>query len=321
MIDKNNMPNLFDKSEQEIIELIREQSEIGDDLLVVGRFVNFKNKASFINIRNKNFVPLTYVGQGNDFIGQRVKIEIKETHSYNFQEDWYEFKIKLCEEGLRRYLKNPTSVTIDLDYEPILFKPNEKEFVLNLYKRKSLQNLETDRGNIQSLRIIEREINRVKEAFIYELLQNADDYPQANKKVDVKIFTTENEFIFSHNGSPFKFNNVYALCNINDGDKQDDVNKIGYKGIGFKSVFAYSEKVVIKSGKYIFKFDKKHHEFQRDKPFQIIPIWINDTTNQSLFYKNNVNIIIEAKQGKSQIEVFITICRKYTVSNYLISFS
>jgi len=297
------MPNLFDKTEEEILNLIKEQSEIGDDLIVVGRFVNYKGKDHFINIRNKNFVPLTYVGQGNEHIGQKIKIEIRERHSYPLEKEWYEFKIKLGEEGLRRFLKNPTLITIDLSFEPKVFQPREKEFVLNLYKRKSNQSLETDRGNIQSLRIIEREINRVKEAFIYELLQNADDYPLANKKVDVKIFTTTNEFIFSHNGSPFKFNNVYALCNINDGDKQDDADKIGYKGIGFKSVFAYSEKVLIKSGKYTFKFDKKHPEFQREKPFQIIPIWIDNISQlKELPIKENVNIVIDAKQGKSQIE-------------------
>jgi len=297
------MPNLFDKTEEEILNLIKEQSEIGDDLIVVGRFVNYKGKDNFINIRNKNFVPLTYVGQGNEHIGQKIKIEIRERHSYPLEKEWYEFKIKLGEEGLRRFLNNPTLITIDLSFEPKVFQPREKEFVLNLYKRKSNQSLETDRGNIQSLRIIEREINRVKEAFIYELLQNADDYPLASKKVDVKIFTTSNEFIFSHNGSPFKFNNVYAICNINDGDKQDDADKIGYKGIGFKSVFAYSEKVLVKSGKYIFKFDKKHPEFQREKPFQIIPIWIENLNSlKELPIKENVNIVIEAKQGKSQIE-------------------
>ena len=297
------MPNLFDKTEEDILNLIKEQSEIGDDLIVVGRFVNYKGKDSFINIRNKNFVPLTYVGQGNEHIGQKIKIEIRERHSYPLEREWYEFKIKLGEESLRRFLNNPTLITIDLSFEPKVYQPKEKEFVLNLYKRKSNQSLETDRGNIQSLRIIEREINRVKEAFIYELLQNADDYPLANKKVDVNIFTTTNEFIFSHNGSPFKFNNVYALCNINDGDKQDDADKIGYKGIGFKSVFAYSEKVLVKSGKYIFKFDKKHPEFQREKPFQIIPIWIEDLSAlKELPIKENVNIVIEAKQGESQIE-------------------
>jgi hypothetical protein len=297
------MPNWFDKTDEEVLNLIKEQSEIGDDLIVVGRFVNYKGKDSFINIRNKNFVPLTYVGQGNEHIGQKIKIEIREKHSYALQREWYEFKIKLGEESLRRFLNNPTLITIDLSFEPKLFQPNEKEFVLNLYRRKSNQSLETDRGNIQSLRIIEREINRVKEAFIYELLQNADDYPLENRKVDVKIFTTTKEFIFSHNGSPFKFNNVYALCNINDGDKQDDADKIGYKGIGFKSVFAYSEKVLVKSGKYIFKFDKGHPEFQREKPFQIIPIWIeNLSALKELPIKENVNIVIEAKQGKSQIE-------------------
>jgi len=297
------MPNWFDKTDEEILNLIKEQSEIGDDLIVVGRFVNYRGKDNFINIRNKNFVPLTYVGQGNEHIGQKIKIEIREMHAYTLQREWYEFKIKLGEESLRRFLNNPTLITIDLSFEPKLFQPKEKEFVLNLYKRKSNQSLETDRGNIQSLRIIEREINRVKEAFIYELLQNADDYPLENKKVDVKIFTTTKEFIFSHNGSPFKFNNVYALCNINDGDKQDDADKIGYKGIGFKSVFAYSEKVLVKSGKYIFKFDRKHPEFQREKPFQIIPIWVeNLSALKELPIKENVNIVIESKQGKSKID-------------------
>lgn len=297
------MPSLFDKTEEYILNLIKEQSEISDDLIVVGKFVNYKGKDSFINIRNKNFVPLTYVGQGNEHIGKKIKIEIRENHQYHLVSEWYEFKIKLAKESLRRRLNNPTLITIDLSFEPKIYQPKEKEFVLNLYRRKSNQSLETDRGNIQSLRIIEREINRVKEAFIYELLQNADDYPLADKKVEVKIFTTTNEFIFSHNGSPFKFNNVYAICNINDGDKQDDADKIGYKGIGFKSVFAYSEKVLIKSGNYIFKFDKEHSDFQREKPFQIIPIWIEDSSVlNDLPIIENVNIVIKAKQGTIQIE-------------------
>ena len=297
------MINLFERTEEEILNLIKEQSEIGDDLIVVGRFVNFNNKESFINIRNSNFVPLTYVGQGNEHIGKKLKIEIKEKHSYTLERGWYEFKIKLGDEKLRRYLNNPTLATIDLSFEPKIFQPKEKDFVYKLYNRKANQSLETDRGNIQSLKIIEREINRVKEAFIYELLQNADDYPILNKKVDVKIYTTANSFVFSHNGSPFKFNNVYALCNINDGDKQDDVDKIGYKGIGFKSVFAYSDKVLVKSGKYIFKFDKNHPGFQREKPFQIIPIWVDNlSVLKELPITENVNVVIETKQGNSQIE-------------------
>ena len=297
------MQNLFDRPEDKILNLIKEQSEIGDDLIVVGRYVKYKGKESFINIRNKNFVPLTYVGQGNEHIGKIIKIEIREKHSYTLEREWYEFKIKLGDESLRRILNNPTLITIDLSFEPKIYQPKEKEFILNLYKRKSNQGLETDRGNIQSLKIIEREINRVKEAFIYELLQNADDYPLLNKKVDVKIFTTTNRFLFSHNGSPFKFNNVYALCNINDGDKQDDADKIGYKGIGFKSVFAYSDKVLVKSGQYIFKFDKNHPEFQREKPFQIIPIWVDNLSAlKELPITENVNIVIEAKQGNTQIE-------------------
>ena len=79
------MQNLFDRPEDKILNLIKEQSEIGDDLIVVGRFVNYKGKESFINIRNKNFVPLTYVGQGNEHIGKKLKIEIREKHSYTLE--------------------------------------------------------------------------------------------------------------------------------------------------------------------------------------------------------------------------------------------
>jgi hypothetical protein len=42
------MQNLFDRPEDKILNLIKEQSEIGDDLIVVGRFVNYKGKESFI---------------------------------------------------------------------------------------------------------------------------------------------------------------------------------------------------------------------------------------------------------------------------------
>lgn len=307
------MPNWFDKTDNEVLQVIKDQLEVGDDLIVVGKYrkIDWANrpetpkvsKELFLNIRNKNFVPLTYVGHGNEFLGRQIRIEIREPHTYELQNDWYQFKIKLAEIGLRRHLNNPSLITVDLSYKPIPFRPNEKDFVLNLYQRKANGDLENDRNNIQSLRIIEREINRVKEAFVYELLQNADDYPVEGKKVDVKIITAGNKFIFTHTGSPFRFNNVYALCNINDGDKQDDIDKIGYKGIGFKSVFAYSEKVLIKSGKYIFKFDKRHSGFQRDKPYQIIPIWVDNLQNlRGLPISENVNIVIEAKQGEEKVE-------------------
>ena len=78
--------------------------------------------------------------------------------------------------------------------------------------------------------------------------------------------------------------------------KAGDEKKIGFKGIGFKSVFAHSDNVTIKSENYCFKFDKNswtnywdeswgsHYNWQqmREKkkkiaevkmPFQILPIW------------------------------------------------
>lgn len=125
--------------------------------------------------------------------------------------------------------------------------------------------------------------------FIYELLQNADDSYVKGDGVKVWIEVFDNELVVAHSGKAFDEKDIKGICNINNGTKKSDLKKTGYKGIGFKSVFGQSNKVVLYTDGEFFRFDSSYDfEWKWDKlqkeweeennrvfqyPWQIIPIY------------------------------------------------
>ncbi len=88
--------------------------------------------------------------------------------------------------------------------------------------------------------------------FIYELLQNAED-ALAKRDVwtgqrSICFDLAERELRVSHFGKPFDEADVCGICGIADSYKDEDVTQIGYFGIGFKSVYAYTDRPEIHSG-------------------------------------------------------------------------
>ncbi|MDR2407067.1 MAG: hypothetical protein LBE13_03005 [Bacteroidales bacterium] len=120
-----------------------------------------------------------------------------------------------------------------------------------------------------------------KEIFIYELLQNANDYPnvvKGNKEmVDVEFHITRDSLLFLHSGAEFNERNIAAICSINDKEKTDNKETIGYKGIGFKTVFLDNNYVYLQTGKFSFRFDREETKDIVDTPWQILPIWTKYT--------------------------------------------
>ena len=133
-----------------------------------------------------------------------------------------------------------------------------------------------------------------EERFIFELLQNAvDSYDEmTNDTLTIKIMIEGDYLVFMHNGASFSPRDIEGICDIGNGNKAKDTKKIGYKGIGFKSVFMRSTCVTIKTGEYCFMFDKQYWEgfWERNwkkeygiksdekvylMPWQIIPIEAN----------------------------------------------
>jgi hypothetical protein len=146
------------------------------------------------------------------------------------------------------------------------------------------------------------------ERFIFELLQNADDIPNESRKVEVVFVILKKHFLILHNGKPFDTTNVDAISSISKSTKANNSEQTGYKGIGFKSVFADSECVYINSGNFSFKFDKRdrRHTNIEKNPWQIKPIWIEkseyplEIQQYQNFFNSPVATAIYVGQAKIQ---------------------
>lgn len=150
-----------------------------------------------------------------------------------------------------------------------------------------------------------------KEVFIYELLQNANDYPRVKNNgdevlklpVEVEFHITKDYLVFEHTGRYFNPRNIAAICDINAQEKSDKEDAIGYKGIGFKTVFLDNDYVLLNTGDYSFRFDKDATDVI-DTPWQILPVWtdlneidedLNRVLGQTPNYKFQVKFALQPR--------------------------
>lgn len=97
--------------------------------------------------------------------------------------------------------------------------------------------------------------------FVYELLQNAEDAIGWQLRVSsdgprsVAFRLTSDSLTLTHMGLPFSERYVRGICNIGKGTKGQDLTSIGKHGIGFKSVYAYTQHPEVHSGKEHFVID------------------------------------------------------------------
>lgn len=129
-------------------------------------------------------------------------------------------------------------------------------------------------SQIKSQDIILNEVTGAEHTYIYELLQNANDYPFEGEEVHVRFMLTSHFLFFLHTGAQFNLRNVIGLCSINQGEKRANKNAIGYKGIGFKTVFVNNDYVYLRSGDWQFRFDKAYSDKKcaGNSPWTIMPI-------------------------------------------------
>jgi len=104
-------------------------------------------------------------------------------------------------------------------------------------------------------RIITEKVYSDRTHFVYELLQNAEDACERKRKStgekDFKIcFKLSKEGLeVRHNGIIFQDGDIKRICDIEEKDiKEGGMIQIGKFGIGFKSVYAYTQSPKIYSG-------------------------------------------------------------------------
>lgn len=130
--------------------------------------------------------------------------------------------------------------------------------------------------NRNQLDRIQGDLAKVDLTFLYELIQNAIDHPNPNfnNLLSIKFEVYNDYLLLKHNGSIFNENNFRSLTGILLGEEDTGEARIGYKGIGFKSIFRYTQEVYIRSGNFSFGFSKQRTGTKM--PWEVIPIFENE---------------------------------------------
>lgn len=246
----------------------------------IGQFAPHEGRYMITDIRNTDFTKIEDKERGL----KNPSISFKSNKPFN-RNAYYKFTWVLLEKDLLKF-------GIDLREEITPMSP--KDIVGSIYKGVMHLSLGEAKKIARSLDTLKKQLTQSgKEVFIYELLQNANDYPRHEKidneykvlPVEVEFHITENYLTFEHTGEYFNPKNIAAICDINDGEKADNTEAIGYKGIGFKTVFLDNDYVLLNTGNYTFRFDKSATDVI-NTPWQILPIW---TENNEI--DNNIKSI------------------------------
>ena len=126
--------------------------------------------------------------------------------------------------------------------------------------------------------------------FIYELLQNAEDALRRrqnwNGSRSVSFDLSTAELAITHYGEPFDERDVRGVCGI--GKSTKSVTAIGKFGIGFKSVYAFTDRPEIHSGEeafaietYVWPVAVPKRRRDPEQTLIVLPLAGNDTDSQA----------------------------------------
>jgi uncharacterized protein DUF3883 len=143
----------------------------------------------------------------------------------------------------------------------------------------------TDIGRIGPMLLADRYDDRAH--FIFELLQNAEDALARRHGWQgaraVSFFLSAHELSVSHFGKPFDESNVRGICGI--GESTKELTAIGRFGIGFKSVYAFTDRPEVHSGEENFAIESfvwptavTRRERQIDETIFALPLRPKDAT-------------------------------------------
>lgn len=146
----------------------------------------------------------------------------------------------------------------------------------------------TDIGRIGPMLLANRYDDRTH--FIFELLQNTEDALARRRggpgPRSAMFHLTESQLIVSHFGRPFDEADVRGICGIAESTK--DLTAIGRFGIGFKSVYAFTDRPEIHSGfedfaieSFVWPVATSSIRRKPDETVILIPLKQNDATGPS----------------------------------------
>lgn len=123
----------------------------------------------------------------------------------------------------------------------------DHEHVCRIRKEKERYRGDKDKENL--FKMVTESVYSEETHYVLELIQNAED--EGSKAITFTI--TNDSIIVENDGEPFSADDVFSICSAGQSRKE---NKIGFFGIGFKSVFNITKNPQVISGKYNFQISE-----------------------------------------------------------------
>jgi hypothetical protein len=132
-----------------------------------------------------------------------------------------------------------------------------KEFIKNRLEIRRTVYLSDSNLILEDFRKEREKIDEYNGRQLLEMLQNADDEAITNKKRVCYIELTENRLIIANNGRKFSEGGIDSLIYVNLSPKVNEPNKVGQKGLGFRSILSWANKITIKSYDFAVEFSEE----------------------------------------------------------------
>ena len=117
---------------------------------------------------------------------------------------------------------------------------------------------------MQALAILEERRSEFTTRWLWELIQNARDFPDPSRRMTIRINLTAERIRFAHNGRDFTRAEILSLI-YHGSTKQANEEQLGKFGTGFLSTHLLSRRVNVKGTLCDEKHGRRSFEFELDR--------------------------------------------------------
>jgi len=173
-------------------------------------------------------------------------------------------------------------------------------------KRKyfKVQNITQDYENEISMR------DEYADRQFFELLQNADDAYDSSNSVSMRIICENDKIIIQNSGIPFSFDEgIMSLLYSRNSMKR---NKIGQKGLGFRSILNWTNRFQILTSDFGFEWNEENKSSFYQEIIQMYPKLKEKLESK---YKNVIPLATLVCPNHMSDETILSIVEKYNKDN------
>lgn len=142
--------------------------------------------------------------------------------------------------------------------EEILIKHIDNTAISDLIELRRKEYLQAPLRIVEDYNNENKNIDEYNGRQLLEMIQNANDESDTLKAKKVFIKVDENGLIIANNGNAFSLGGVESLMYSDLSPKTMEENKVGKKGLGFRSILNWSKEIYIASYDLHLKFSEQH---------------------------------------------------------------